>query len=383
MSKDPFGNFFDTSEEPSEAADSGGKTFGFVGPFTLSSQWYFWSSTDLDAAFYQDRDDVPRFQNKYQGGNSFHYGFPQESEARKAGTICSDVKFVGLEFNVACPDARDIISWSDPAIAARWENGVGGTVQVQSPIKATWNEKGWRNIVAYHFMFLPSLVQSIVSYMAMEDERYPQESIFSFAPVSALSRREYALKKASEETGEDAEPVFTDETQENLCGSMAAGWENSELFTARKKLWAALGEENYYISKWSDATEGSLLKECLRFIAFSWPAPLWLTVDNIDHPVMDAIKNSGDRVTVTCITALHNDEETAREATGINKEETEQEDGKPVLPEAWGDSGEKIFLETLSKAKENTPLLADLTKNEIRRLGVDSAEELQGWWEKA
>lgn len=179
---------------------------------------------------------------------------------------------------------EEVISFSSGESREKWgdsEGIIGLDVLVQGHTRNSWMRRHQYQLIA-----LPSAVAAAARYSGEANATYD----------------------LSELLGDDV--VVTDEFHHLLCGGQdpSDDWTASILGQRRATLWKLLGEDDVKIFncagtgfKKYQATEGTVLNECLKVASFHWPEPIWCKIMQVWNPRPGAVSGQGNRLRVPVI----------------------------------------------------------------------------------
>lgn len=314
MSTDFSWLFGDEEEESGIKVPTGG-TFvsGFAGQWVCVPMYRAWydEGISLGAEPHQINAKFDHFQKLGRG--SFYYWMPaNEAQGVEAATL------------IAGDDAKSVRRMSPRAILrfelplAKWVNAgsedsktsFSDPIAFDMPMTSLFY-KGIQ--YEYHLFFLPSLVQEIALVNDLIKER-----LYDYAGLL-----------------EDGDAVNEEYTTRMIGESNGKEYKSSELWLARKEIWAALGEDNTakYTRNMGGTTdtEAPLLSSILRVTTMK-ATPIWSLMQRVANPIKNEDGSGGFPCRI--VAGVFTSEEACRLATAPDN--VEQTDDKyPALPEGW------------------------------------------------
>lgn len=319
-------------EQKVKLSEGGDFVPGYTGQWNSAMVWRIWDGSGLDV---KEMGITPDGAQSYTSGSFYIFRNENYEEAMK---LC---KALGLKYG--------------PKQVWRWEMAVGEWIGAPGDALEKYGELitqevgvggyGGKDLNAFHMIALPSIVQSLAIAAGMIPEQ-----IYDYKTLLVAN-----------------EDVLTDDYHHKMLGGKD-DWEQSELWQARVKIWAALGEENaraYTIdqgNKKHDITSDKL-KAAIR-ILYRPRTQLYARVLRVQHPNVEENNKEGKRLRVMAVTGVWKTKEEAEAAEGVDTEETAvaaptetkaaSNGTGPKVPARWSGSSESDWTEWLRDfLKEN------------------------------
>lgn len=368
----PFANLFDkvvpdSAVNPALTGSEGGGGFQKIryGSFTATHLFRIYTQTDLNAPGWNESNVGGLTLPKHAFDRNGFFYYKEQEEAEIAKTISGAVAVNHVVY-VSAP-VTGILNFNGDISDERWASGIGADVSVVSLTRG----KSHKDRVAYHLMYLPSLIEAAAVAMQLTTER----------PVLA------ALTELAE-AGVDAAHTWDYDYQVAMCGDGLDGLWETKLGKARASLWKALGESDptrYHAANQKDKPESAgvttapLLLHCLKLASATWGLPVWVREVTVMNPVVDAVSKKGNRLSVPCITHFYTDEASAQAAA--DAETPARASSGPALPAQWT-AMRDAWVAQVKDWKSTYPaaIIAFNAEGGQDRTGA-TLEDLVAWWD--
>lgn len=304
---------------------------GFIGPVKAKMLWQFWSKVDLSSAAF--REDVPQpFHREQFPDGSFRYFYLDQ----ETGALAAK----------ADPDAynpQQVWYYSIPTLEVmNVDTGNFQTSNISRSCRVTTLRSKYRH--EFHMVALPAIVASVAKVIGVDTPGYDLSELLVRDLIITPERSRELIGVVSTEKGFEA-PYY----------------EDSELWTQRGALWAALGEEDphkYLVDEVDRKgnpheynTEAENLQTCLRVYFEEWEQPLYGRFQMVGDPRAGAVTKAGKRLSLPAITEIYEGAKGAQVAVDEDLKKYVQDkispvsdakaSGKPDLPTAWESIGEE------------------------------------------
>lgn len=249
----------------------GGGVYGFAGEWMASIVFRFWSDQKLE-------DYGQTYDAKRSNDNGTFYYFHSHEAASKAGEAVGEKYPPNTVWRWEIPTAN-IVNILDDTTRAKF-----GDVMSQEVSVVTLMSKKSRHEL--HMLMLPSAVQSLALLGGMIDHK-----IFDYE----------SLRVDSE--------MIDDAYQAQMIGN-GDGYEKSELWQARARIWEALGETNpklYTVNQGKFDVSAPKLRSCLNIVYR--PTNVFARLVGVPDPRVDAMTKAEKRLQVPVVAQVWRDRE--------------------------------------------------------------------------
>lgn len=257
-------------QEPTIRLPEGGGVYGLAGQWSCSVVFRFYSDQKLE-------DYEQTYDGKRATDNGAFYYFRSYEQAERAGKVVGEKYPPNTVWRWEIPTAN-IVNLMDEETRSKF-----GDVMTQEASVVTLMSKKQRHEL--HMLLLPSAVQSLAMVAGWIDHQ-----IFDYESLRV-----------------DPEMV-DDDYQARVIGTGESGYERSELWQARAKIWAALGEDNpklYTVNQGKNDTQCERLRWCLNIIY--QPTQVWARLVSVPDPRVDAMTKTEKRLQIPIVAQMWRD----------------------------------------------------------------------------